>query len=103
MTHPLTIKEHIVTGEIAIDVPPGTIAQARDRALDAALAGPLNAAAEDLDAVLAAPPHRFARLLAGKDEAGLTRFAVRGRVEGGRLVPERLLDKEHGKGDKAKR
>ena len=89
MADPLDIQGQLVTGEIAIDVPPGTIAQARDRALDAALAGPLNDAAENLGAVLAAPPHRFAHALPGKDESGLTRFAVRGRAEGGRLVPER--------------
>ena len=39
--------------------------------------------------MLTAPPHRFVQLLPGKDDAGLTRFAVRGRAEGGRLVPER--------------
>ena len=89
MADPLDIQGQLVTGEVAIDVPPGTIAQARDRALDAALAGPLNDAAENLGAVLAAPPHRFAQVLPGKDESGLTRFAVRGRAEGGRLVPER--------------
>lgn len=85
----LTIKDQLVTGEIAIDVPPGTTAQVRDRALDAALSGPLSDAAEQLGAVVAAPPHRFAHPLPGKDEAGLTRFTVRGRAEGGRLVPER--------------
>ncbi len=89
MADALTIKDQLVSGEIAIDVPPGTTAQVRDRALDEALSGPLNDAAGELGAVLAAPPHRFAQPLPGKDEEGRTRFSVRGRAEGGRLVPER--------------
>ena len=94
MAEPLTIQEQVVTGEIAIEVPPGTTAQVRDRALDAALTGPLGDAAESLGAVVAAPPHRFAHPLPGKDEAGRTRFAVRGRAEGGRLIPERMTPKD---------
>ena len=89
MAERLTIQAPLVTGEIVIDIRPGTTAQARDRALDEALSGPLNDAAEQLGAVLTAPPHRYVNLLPGKDDAGLTRFAVRGRAEGGRLVPER--------------
>ncbi|HVJ93562.1 MAG TPA: hypothetical protein VM580_27360 [Labilithrix sp.] len=89
MTNGLTIQGLLVTGEITIDVPPGTTAQARDRAIDAALSDPLTDAAERLGAALAAPPHRFVRMLPGKDDAGLTRFTVRGRVEGGRLMPDR--------------
>ena len=98
MAEALRIKDQLVTGEIAIEVPPGTTAQVRDRALDAALSDPLSDAAEQLGAVLAAPPHRFAQALAGKDERGRTRFAVRGRAEGGRLVPERA-PKGEGKAD----
>lgn len=89
MANLLTIEGPVVAGEIALDIRPGTTAQVRDRALDAALSGPLNDAAERLGAVLAAPPHRFARPLPGADEARRTRFVVRGRAEGGRLVPER--------------
>ena len=89
MTARLTIQSPLVTGELVIGIRPGTTAEARDRALDGALMGPLNDAAEQLGAVLAAPPHRFVHLPPGKDEAGLARFAVRGRAEGGRLVPER--------------
>jgi len=100
MAEPLTIQEQVVIGEIAIEVPPGTTAQVRDRALDAALTGPLGDAAESLGAVVVAPPHRFAHPLPGKDEAGRTRFAVRGRAEGGRLVPERALLKGEGNVDK---
>ena len=100
MAEPLTIQEQVVSGEIAIEVPPGTTAQARDRALDAALTDPLGDAAERLGAVVAAPPHRFAHPLPGKDEAGRTRFVVRGRAEGGRLVPERGTLKAEGNVDK---
>jgi hypothetical protein len=100
MADPLTIEDPLVTGEIAIEVRPGTTAQVRDRALDAALTGLLGDAAESLGAVLAAPPHRFAHPLPGKDEAGRTRFVVRGRAEGGRLVPERLIPKDEAKNEK---
>jgi len=100
MAASLSVQEQLVTGEIALEVRPGTTAQVRDRALDAALSGPLTDAAEALGAVLAAPPHRFAHALPGKDEAGLTRFIVRGRAEGGRLVPEKTPASDAFAGDK---
>lgn len=102
MAEPLHIEDQNVSGEIAIEVPPGTTAQVRDRALDAALSGALGDAADRLGAVLAAPPHRFAHPLPGKDEAGRTRFVVRGRAEGGRLVPERIAPNEEKKSGRKK-
>jgi hypothetical protein len=88
MSDLLSVKDDVVSGELALDVAPGTTASERDRRLDALLAEPLADAADRLGAVLAAPPHRFAKPLPGKDDAGLTRFAVRGRAEGGRLIPD---------------
>jgi hypothetical protein len=78
-----------VRGAFALAVAPGTKAAKRDRAIDALLAVPLADAAEALSVVLATSPSAYAYPLPGKDEAGRTRFAVRGRVEGGTLVPER--------------
>jgi hypothetical protein len=85
----LHIEGKTVHGEVALELPPGTKAAKRDRALDALLAAPLSDAAASLSAVLAAAPSAFAYALPGKDEAGRTRFVVRGRAEGDRLVPER--------------
>ena len=83
----LTVNEGLVTGEVALEIGPGTPASAISAALDAALAGPLATAAEELGAVLAAAPHRYARALPGKDEAGRTRYMVRARREGDMVVP----------------
>ncbi|MBN9159780.1 MAG: hypothetical protein BGO98_26690 [Myxococcales bacterium 68-20] len=103
MAEPFTIADRLVTGEVAIELRPGMTAQLRDRALDAALSDPLNDAAERLGVVVAAPPHRFAQPLPGKDEAGMTRFAVCGRAEGGRLVPERAPKDDDRRTKKKKR
>jgi hypothetical protein len=84
----LTVRGNTVTGELALEVAPGTLAGERDRALDQALAGPLSEAAETLGSVLAAAPHRYARPTPGKDATGLTHFVVRARVEGETLVPD---------------
>lgn len=84
----LSIQGNLVLGRMTLAVPPGTLAQARDKELDALLTTPLSDAAASLGVVLAAPPHRFARPLPGKDEEGRTRFTVGGRAEGGRLVPD---------------
>ena len=85
----LTVDDRTLAGHVALPLAPGTVAKAQQAALEAALAGPLADRAADLGAVVAAPPHRFAKPLPGKDEEGRTRFAVRGRVEGGLLVPNR--------------
>jgi hypothetical protein len=89
MAPELRIEGDRVRGELALEVPPGTKAAKRDRALDALLAAPLSDAAGALDVVLAAAPSAFAFPMPGKDEQGRTRFVVRGRIEGDRLVPER--------------
>ena len=83
------IEGSTVRGELALDVTPGTKRAKRDRAIDALLAVPLTDAAVALSVVLAAAPSAFDFPLPGKDDAGRTRFVVRGRVEGDRLVPER--------------
>jgi hypothetical protein len=89
MTATLRIEGDDVEGEVALAIAPGTVKKAQDRALDEALRGPLDEAAASLGVLLAAAPSSFARALPGKDDAGRTRFAVRGRVEGDRLVPIR--------------
>ena len=90
MDGPLSVKGSVVSGEIALEIKPGTTAKEQNDALDGVLSGPLSDAASGLDSVLAAAPHRFARPLPGKDAEGRTRFVVRGHAEGGRLVPERV-------------
>ena len=84
----LTVHGKNVDGDVAIEVGPATVARERDHALDLALAGPLADIAKELDAILAAAPHRYARPIPGKDAEGLTHFAVRARLEGDRLVPD---------------
>lgn len=76
-----------VTGEVALVVEPGTRAEEQRTVLDAVLAGPLSQAAAEIDLVLAARPSSFAFGRPGKDAEGRTRFVVRGRREGNRLVP----------------
>ena len=87
MTDTLTIEGKDVSGEIALEVPPGTSSKKLDQLLSAALLEPLHRLADELQVVLAATPTKYARQLPGRDEAGRTRYAVRGRVEGGKLVP----------------
>jgi hypothetical protein len=83
----LSVNGNDVRGEIALSLPPGTVAAERDRKLDALLVGPLDKIAATLCVVLASPPHRFAKAVPGKDEDGNTRFLVRGRIEGECLSP----------------
>lgn len=90
----LSIENDEITGELALDIRPGTVADQQNRAVDAALTDALFEAANQLGAVVAAPAHRFAHPLPGKDEAGRVRFAIHGRVEGGRLIPDRSVNKK---------
>ncbi len=87
MVDSLNVRGEHVEGEVALSIAPGTVAADRDRALDAALGPVLTDAAGKLGAVVASPPHRFARILPGLDTEGRTRFVIRGRSEGGCLVP----------------
>ena len=89
----LTVRNDTVEGELALEIAPGTLAPARDRALDEALSGPLTERAAQLASVLAAAPHRYARPTPGKDAEGRTHFVVRGRVEGEYLVPDLQREK----------
>lgn len=83
----LSTQANEITGEVRLEIGPATVAAERDRMLDAALSEPLTDAAEKRGAVLASPPHRFARALPGKDAQGLTCFVIRGRIEAERLIP----------------
>jgi len=87
MTVRLCVEDNEVRGELALAVPPGTPAARRDRMVDDVLTDPMFDLAAELGVVLAADPHAYARPLDGRDEQGRTRFEVRGRTEGGRLMP----------------
>jgi hypothetical protein len=83
----LTIDGKNASGEIALDVKPGTRAEAIEKMLLAELNDALNQAADEMEAVLATYPSRYARPVPGKDAEGKTRYQVRARKEGGSLVP----------------
>ena len=87
MASTVHIEGEEVVGEISLAVAPGTVASVRDRRLDELLGEALHRAANELQVVLAAAPSAYAKPLPGKDAEGRTRFVVRGRVEGDRLVP----------------
>jgi hypothetical protein len=89
MERDLRIDGDLVVGTIALSVPPGTVAAARDKMLDDALRLQLGDLADELRVALAAAPRRYAWPLPGRDEQGRTRFSVCGRVEGDVLVPHR--------------
>ena len=76
-----------VEGEIAIALEPGIRAETQARKLDRPLATPLAEAAAQMNLVLSARPSAYAFVQPKKDEQGRTRFLVRGREEGDRLVP----------------
>ena len=88
MSVQLTRDGDAIEGVLALEVAPGTLAQAQSRAIDLALSEALTAEADALGCVLGAAPSRFARQLPGKDAEGRVRFSVRARVEGDRLVPD---------------
>ncbi len=87
---PLRVEENVVLGEVALTIKPGTKADAQERAIDAALAEAFHVLSDQLGLTLAAPPHRYAQQLDGKDAEGRIRFQVRGRIEGDCIVPARL-------------
>lgn len=89
MDVPLTLRDGEVTGEFALLVPPGTVALARDNLVDDHITDALFAFARSHCAVLAADPHDYTRQLNGHDDQGRTRFTVRARLEGDRMVPVR--------------
>lgn len=89
MSVSLRVEGEEIRGEFEVLVPPGTLAARRDELVDEVLTDPLYEAARTLGAVPAADAHAYARALDGRDEEGRTRFEVRGRAEGGRLVPIR--------------
>lgn len=85
----LDIEGNVIAGEIALDLPPGMNAGARDRAIDALLADRLTEIARGHGVVLSAAASSYAYPVPGKDDQRRTRFLVRGRVEGDRLLPQR--------------
>lgn len=78
-----------LVGELALEVPPGTTAVARDQAIDALLGPRLDALANEATAVVSAAPSAFAFQEPGKDEQKRTRFTIRGLLEADRLLPQR--------------
>jgi len=89
-----TGKEHTIIaegtrvfGSIAVRVPPGSSHEARGRAIDEELTGPLTDVATELGVVLAAVPSRYTRERPGRDAEGRTVLDIYARVEGDTLVP----------------
>lgn len=89
MDIPLTLRDREIRGEFALLVPPGTLAAARDKLVDEHLTEALFALARSVGAVLATDAHDYARPQDGRDDQGRTRFVVRARIEGDRLLPVR--------------
>ncbi|MRG96429.1 hypothetical protein [Polyangium spumosum] len=85
--HAIVAKGARVVGSIAVHVPPGSSHEARGRAIDDELTGPLIDVATELGVVLAAAPSRYTRERPGRDAEGRTVLDVFGRVEGDTLVP----------------
>lgn len=85
--HGLLAQDGKVVGSVALKIPPGTSHEKRIQLIDEALTDPLDAAAKELGAVLAATPERFTKERPGRDANGCTVLDVAGRVEGDRLVP----------------
>lgn len=85
----LQIANHQVRGEVALVVPPGTVARDQDRLLDEALRVRLAELATRLGVVLGASPSSYAFSRPGRDAEGRIAFDVRGRIEGDQLVPDR--------------
>ena len=78
-----------LVGELVLELPPGTTAAARDKAIDALLGPRLDALASQLTAVVSASASAFAFQEPGKDDQKRTRFTIRGLLEADRLLPQR--------------
>lgn len=89
----LAIEDEQINGEIALVVAPGTSSEVQTRAIDDALEAPLSSKAKELGLVMDAAPSRYTRAVPGKDAEGRLRFAVRGRAEGDRLVPNHVSNR----------
>jgi len=76
-----------IIGVIAVKIAPGSGSEARSKAIDDALAEPLDACAHEIGGVIAAPPSRFTSERPGRDAEGRTLLDVHGRLEGDRIVP----------------
>lgn len=85
----LELRDDDLVGALAVPLAPGTVASARDHAIDAVLSARLAELAASAGAVLSAPSSAFAFPRPGKDEQGRTCFDVLGRIEGDRLIPRR--------------
>jgi len=85
--HAVVAQGKRVAGSIAVRVPPGSSHEARQQLIDDVLTGPLEAAASELGAVLAAAPSKYVRERSGRDAEGRTVLDVEGAVEGDLLVP----------------
>ena len=87
MAGELTVEGEEMSGEVALSIPPGTRASEVERLLVEALKDELYRVADELEVIVSAHPTKYARQLPGRDEEGRTRFQVRGRREGGKLIP----------------
>jgi hypothetical protein len=87
MAGELTVEGEEMSGEIALTIPPGTRASDVEKMLVEALKDEIYRVADELEVIVSAHPTKYARQLPGRDEEGRTRYQVRGRREGGKLVP----------------
>ncbi|KYF65497.1 MULTISPECIES: hypothetical protein [Sorangium] len=85
--HGLLAQEGVVSGSVAVAIPPGTPSGERARIVEAAVAAELTGVARELGVVLAAPADRYTRERPGRDAEGRTILDVAGHVEGDVLMP----------------
>ncbi|WP_437955704.1 hypothetical protein WME76_29960 [Sorangium sp. So ce119] len=85
--HGLLAQGGVVSGSVAVAIPPGTPSAERARIVEEALAAELTGAARELGVVLAAPTERYTRERPGRDAEGRTILDVSGHVEGDVLMP----------------
>jgi hypothetical protein len=83
----VVVMDDRVVGTVAVALPPGTSREVREKRIDAVLGELLLGAASSADAVLATSPSRFVIERPGRDAEGRTVLDVRGKLEGGRVVP----------------
>ncbi|HNS99444.1 MAG TPA: hypothetical protein PKL73_20970 [Polyangiaceae bacterium] len=89
MSVELHVDGNDVRGELWLRLEPGTTVAARERLLDQHLGDILFEASVQMGVVLSSDPHCYAQLTDQVNEEKQTRFWVRGRVEGDRLIPVR--------------